>query len=71
MEILDAMKVVDLMKNRDTLLDMRSCCESHSMSGWSFMVKDRKIPIPAEVKHIFIEAIEKSLDHSTSKREKI
>lgn len=71
MEFLTAMKVADLIKERDQILNMRSSCASHSMSGWSFMVNDRKIPIPTKVKRMFVEAIEKALDHYNQEIEKL
>ena len=71
MKILDAMKVVDLMRERNCLLDMRSGCESGDNQGWAFMVNDRKFPIPTDVKKIFLEAIDKAITHYNSQIEKI
>lgn len=71
MELFNAMNVVKLMQDRDCILDMRSSCASNSMCGWSFMVNDRKIPIPAEVKKIFTDAIEKALDHYNQEIKKL
>ncbi len=71
MELIDAMKVVNLMKERSCLLDMRETCDSNSRSGWSFMVNDRKFPIPTETKKMFTEAINKALEYYNSELEKI
>ena len=71
MELLDAMKVVNLMKERSCLLDMRSGCENGDKQGWTFMVNDRKYPIPTDVKKIFMEAIDKAITHYNSQIEKI
>lgn len=71
MDLLNAMKVVALMRERDTLLAMRSASQSLSKSGWTFMVNDSRFPIPSEVKKIFSEAIEKSLDYYNSEIEKL
>lgn len=35
------------------------------------MVDDNKYPIPSEVKHIFIEAIDKSIDYCENEIEKL
>ncbi len=59
------------MKERDCLLDMRETCNNSSRGGWSFMVNDRKFPIPAEVKKLFAEAIEKALVYYNAQIEKI
>ncbi len=71
MEIINAIKVVELMKARDTLLDMRTECIAKSQCAWSFMVNDRKFPIHAKVKGIFSEAINKAIDIYEAEIEKL
>ena len=64
MELDTAKKVHALINDRERLLRMRADAVSNNkMRGWSFMVDDNKYPIPAEIKRIFMEAIDKSIDY--------
>lgn len=71
MEIVDAIKIVKLMRERDSILDMRSNSITHSMSGWSLMINDKKFPIPSEAKQFFKEAIVKALDQIEQEIDKL
>lgn len=64
MELDTAKKAHDLVKNRDRALKMRADAVSNNkIRGWSFMVDDAKYAIPSEIKLIFLEAIDKSIDY--------
>lgn len=72
MELDTAKKAHALINERDRLLRMRADAVSNNkMRGWSFMVDDNKYPISSEVKHIFIEAIDKSIDYCENEIEKL
>ncbi len=72
MELNDAKKVHALINDRERLLRMRADAVSNNkMRGWSFMVDDTKYPIPAEIKRIFMEAIDKSIDYYENEIEKL
>ncbi len=72
MELDTAKKAHALINERERLLRMRADAVSNNkMRGWSFMVDDNKYPIPSEVKHIFIEAIDKSIDYCENEIEKL
>lgn len=64
MELDTAKKAHDLVKSRDRILRMRAeAFSNNKMRGWSFMVDDNKFSIPTEIKNIFLEAIDKSIDY--------
>lgn len=64
MELDMAKKAHDLVKSRDRVLRMRAeAVSNNKMRGWSFMVDDNRFPIPSEIKNIFLEAIDKSIDY--------
>ncbi|MBD5384889.1 hypothetical protein HDR69_00480 [bacterium] len=64
MELDIAKKASALISKREALLRMRADAVSNNkMRGWSFMVDDTKYPIPSEIKCIFLEAIDKSIDY--------
>ncbi|MBD5371188.1 MAG: hypothetical protein HDR80_08605 [Bacteroides sp.] len=64
MELETAKKTSALINKREDLLRMRADAVSNNkMRGWSFMVDDTKYHIPSETKHIFLEAIDKSIDY--------
>ena len=72
MELEDAKKAHVLVNRREQLLRMRADAVSNNkMRGWSFMVDDSKYPIPSEIKHIFLEAIDKSIDYCENEIEKL
>lgn len=71
MEFAKAMKCADLMSDRDRILDMRQKAIEGEKRGWSFLVDDRKMPIPAEVKSIFREAIDRALDYYNAEIDKL
>lgn len=64
MELDTAKKAHALINDRERMLRMRADAVSNAkMRGWSLMVDDSKYPIPSEVKPIFLEAIDKSIDY--------
>ncbi len=71
MEILDAVKVCNLMKSRDRLIDMHDDCIKGGQMGWSLMINDKKYQIPAEVKKFFNEAIDRAIDYYETEIKKI
>ena len=72
MELDTAKKAHALINDRDRMLKMRADAVSNNkMRGWSFMVDDIKYPIPAEIKRIFMEAIDKSIDYYENEIEKL
>ncbi len=71
MELLDAMKVADLMKHRDTLLHMRQRAIECEKQGWAIKFNESCLPIPNGDKKFFLEAIEKALTNIESKIKKI
>lgn len=72
MELDTAKKAHALINDRDRMLKMRADAVSNNkMRGWSFMVDDTKYPIPAEIKRIFMEAIDKSIDYYENEIEKL
>lgn len=72
MEIDTAKKAYALIVERDRLLSMRADAVSNNkMRDWSFMVDENRHPIPTEVKHIFLEAIDKSIDYCENEIEKL
>ncbi|MBD5204990.1 MAG: hypothetical protein HDS84_01235 [Bacteroidales bacterium] len=72
MELKDAKKASALISQREALLRMRAdAISNNKMRGWSFMVDDTKYPIPSEIKGIFLEAIEKSIDYYEAEIEKL
>lgn len=72
MELETAKKVHALIKNREQALRMRvEAISNNKMRGWSFMVDDTKYPIPSEIKNIFLEAIDKSIDYYETEIEKL
>lgn len=72
MELDTAKKVHALIKGRELILKMRADAVSNNkMRGWSFMIDDYKYPIPSEIKHIFLEAIDKSIDYYENEIEKL
>lgn len=72
MEIDIAKKVSDLVKQREQILCLRADAVSNNkMRAWSFMVDDKKYPIPSEIKPIFLEAIDKAINYVESEIEKL
>ena len=64
MELETAKKAGGLIKQREALLRMRADAISNcKIRGWSFMIDDTKYSIPSEIKSIFLEAIDKSIDY--------
>lgn len=64
MELDTAKKIHALINGRERLLRMRAdAISNNKMRGWSFMVDDNKYSIPTEIKRIFMEAIDKSIDY--------
>ena len=72
MELDIAKKAHSLINDRERLLRMRAdAISNNKMRGWSFMVDDTKYPLPAEIKRIFMEAIDKSIDYYENEIEKL
>ena len=72
MELDTAKKAHALINDRDRMLKMKAdAVSNNNMRGWSFMVDDTKYPIPAEIKRIFMEAIDKSIDYYENEIEKL
>lgn len=71
MELIKALNVINLMKERDHILDMGQSMSVATNAGWSIMINDMKIPIPTEVKTIFVDAVEKSLDYFDTEIKKL
>ncbi len=71
MELLDAMKVADLMKHRDTLLHMRQRAIECEKQGWSIKFNESCLPILTDDKQFFVEAIEKALTSVEAKIKEI
>ncbi len=71
MELTEAIKVCNLMKSRDRVIDMRSECISGSQMGWSLMINDKKHSIPAEVKKFFEKAVCDAIDYYEDKIKKL
>lgn len=71
MELIKALNVIKLMKERDHILDMGQSMSVATNAGWSIMINDMKIPIPTEVKTIFVDAVEKSLDYFDTEIKKL
>ena len=71
MDFTTAMKCADLMYKRDVILSMRQKATEGEMRGWSLAIDDNKMPIPAEVKSIFREAIENALQYYNSEIDKL
>ena len=72
MELDTAKKVHALINGRERMLRMRAeVISNNKMRGWSFMVDDNKHAIPTEIKHIFLEAIDKSIDYYENEIEKL
>lgn len=64
MELETAKKASAFISQREALLRMRAdAISNNKMRGWSFMVDDTKYPIHSEIKRIFLEAIDKSIDY--------
>ena len=62
MDLTEALRVFNLMKRRDYLLEMRSQAIQRENQDWSLLLNDRKLPISKEDKKFFREAIGKALD---------
>ncbi len=71
MELLDAMKVADLMKQRESILHMRQRAKECEKQGWAIKFNDSWLPILTDDKQFFVEAIEKALTSVESKIKKI
>lgn len=71
MEIMNAIKVANLMKRRDNILTMREQAMNRENQGWSIMFNDSKFPIHTDDKRFFIEALNKALDQIESEIEKL
>lgn len=71
MEFTKALKCSELMENRDIIISMRQKAIEGERRGWSFLVDDSKMPIPAEVKNIFRAAIDSALQYYNSEIEKL
>lgn len=71
MDFTTALKCSDLMEKRDTIITMRQKATEGEMRGWSLAIDDKKIPIPAEVKPFFKEAIENALQYYNSEIKKL
>ena len=64
MELDTAKRAHALISDRERMLRMRAdAISNNKMRGWSFMVDDCKYPIASEIKNIFLEAIDKSIDY--------
>ena len=64
MELLTAKKASVLIKQMEVLLRMKAdAISNNKMKGLSFMVGDIKYPISSDIKCIFLEAIDKSIDY--------
>lgn len=71
MELLDAMKVADLMKHRDALLHMRQRTIECEKQGWAIKFNEVCLPILTDDKQFFVEAIEKAITSIETKIRKI
>ena len=72
MELDTAKKAHALINDRERMLRMRAeAISNNKMRGWSFMVDDNKHAIPTEIKHVFLEAIDKSIDYYEAEIEKL
>lgn len=72
MELETAKKAHVLIKERERLLRLRADAISNNKTrGWSLMVDDSKHPIPSEIKNIFLEAIDKSIDFYETEIDKL
>lgn len=71
MDFTTALKCSDLMEKRDTIITMRQKATEGEMRGWSLAIDDKNIPIPAEVKPFFKEAIENALQYYNSEIKKL
>lgn len=59
------------MSDRDRIIDMRQRANEGEKRGWPFLIDNKRMPIPAEVKSFFKEAIDKALDYYNSEIEKL
>ncbi len=71
MELTDARKLVELMEQRDSILDMRAESNQYPNAEWAIKIKDSIYHIPHEVKGFFISAICASLDMIEKEIEKL
>lgn len=71
MELNDARKLVKLMEQRDSILDMRADSNQFSNAEWAIKIKDSIYHIPHEVKSYFVTAIYAALDEIEKEIEKL
>lgn len=71
MDFTTALKCSDLMEKRDIIITMRQKATEGEMRGWSLAIDDNKMPIPAEVKPFFREAIGNALQYYNSEIKKL
>ena len=71
MDIMNAIKVANLIKRRDNILTMHEQAVKRENQGWSIMFNDSKFPIHTDDKRFFIEALNKALDQIESEIEKL